>query len=137
EFYALTSKLDDFKIHFRTEGPNGIGRLKAFEVISDSALSVASTYRIRLWITDFEGNVQKTLKTDRAERKGKPFVQIYYTNQPLVFDRKKNDLYVFTRADTDYSSPGIWSGTMFLKMPSSDEPPKHVFELPSHFHDYV
>jgi len=138
EFYALSNALDDFKINFKREGPNGVGKLMAFEVISDSTLLIGSTYRIRLYITDFEGNLQKTLKTDIVDRKGYPFVQNYYTNQPLMYNQSLQDLYLYTGVDTDYNGPGIWSGTIFLKIPNLlDESARHMFELPSHFYDYV
>jgi len=55
-----------------------------------------------------------------------------------MYSKEKNDFYVFTRVDTDYNAPGIWSGTMFLKVPNdADRSAQHVFELPSHFDDYV
>src|SRR5690606_25177 len=54
------------------------------------------------------------------------------------YNKEKNDFYVFTRVDTDYDGPGIWSGTMFLKIPDfRDELSKHVFELPSYFNDFI
>jgi len=138
EFYGLVDSTNDFKIHFKTEGPNGIGKLKAFEVISDSTLIVGSSYRIRLFVTDFKGNLHKTLKTNIVERKGSPFVQGYSTFKPLVNNKINGDLYVFTGADTDYNAPGKWSGTMFLKIPNmEDESATHVFELPDHFYNYV
>ncbi|GAB3007829.1 hypothetical protein GCM10027284_27540 [Cyclobacterium sediminis] len=138
EFYALSKGGDNFKIHFKTEGPNGIGKLKAFEVISDSTLLVGSTHRIRLYVTDLMGNLIKTLKTNIIERKGFPFVQSYSTFNPLVNNKTNGDLYVLTGVDTDYNAPGKWSGTMFLKIPNmEDESAVHVFELPSHFYNYV
>jgi len=138
EFYALSEKGDDFKVRFQLDGPNAVGQLKAFEVISDSTLLIASTYRIRLYVTDFEGNLEKTIETGNTTRKGKPFVQIYNTNQPLVYDKSRNDFYVYTRVDTDYNGPGQWSGTMFLKIPGMrDESSRHVVKLPSHFDELV
>jgi len=138
EFYALSEKGDDFKVRFQLDGPNAVGQLKAFEVISDSTLLIASTYRIRLYVTDFEGNLEKTIETGNTTRKGKPFVQIYYTQEPLVYHKDMDDFYVFTRVDTDYFSPGIWSGTMFLKIHNrDDESNTHMFELPSRFNKYV
>ncbi|WP_162419578.1 DUF4221 family protein [Cyclobacterium roseum] len=91
EFYALSEKGDDFKVRFQLDGPNAVGQLKAFEVISDSTLLIASTYRIRLYVTDFDGNLKRTIKTDNPERIDKPYVQIYYSNQPLVIDKDKQD----------------------------------------------
>ena len=136
EFYGLVDSTNDFKIHFKTEGPNGIGKLKAFEVISDSTLIVGSTYRIRLFVTDFKGNLLKTLKTNIVERKDFPFVQRYGTSQPLLFDKGNQSVLVFARSDSDYNLPGKWSGTMFLKIPNmKDESAAHVFELPDHFYN--
>jgi|GEM_PF-1281958 len=138
ELYALNNDVDNLKIHFETEGPNGIGQLRAFELISDSTLLIGSTYRIRLYITDFEGNIQKTLKTDIADRKGYPFIQNYSTNQPLEYGEDRHALFVYTGVDTDFNSPGKWSGTMFLRLPDlEDESARHVFELPSHLSKYV
>ncbi len=138
EFYALSEKGEDFKVRFQLDGPNAVGQLKAFEVISDSTLLIASTYRIRLYVTDFDGNLKKTIKTNEVERKDKPFVQIYYTNQPIVFDRNKQDAFLFTRVDADFNSPGIWSGTMFLKVSTNNKGSiNHIFKLPSHFDNYI
>jgi hypothetical protein len=138
EFYSLDDSETNFRISYQQEGPNGIGSIKAFEIISDSTLLVATTYRVRLYVTDFKGNVVKTIKTDNSKRRGKPFVQIYYTNQPLLFDKTKQDAYVFTRVDTDYNGPGIWSGTMFLKASTiNDGSNNHVFDLPTHFDKYI
>ena len=121
ECYALSGWGKNFKVRFQVDGPNGVGQLKAFEVISDSTLLIASTYRIRLYVTDFEGSIKSIIKTDEVERKDKPFVQIYYSNQPVVFDRNKQDAFLFTRVDADFNSPGIWSGTMFLKASTINE----------------
>ncbi|MFO7825347.1 MAG: DUF4221 family protein [Cyclobacterium sp.] len=138
EFYSLSNEVEDFKVQFKTDGPNGVGKLMAFELISDDTLLIGSTYRIRLYVTNFEGDIVKILKTDIVERKGYPFVQNYYTNQPLVNNQSKKDLYIYTGVDTDYNGPGIWSGTMFLKIPDlEDEAASHVFELPDHFFGYV
>ncbi|WP_240469667.1 DUF4221 family protein [Cyclobacterium sp. SYSU L10401] len=138
EFYSLTKRKEDFKIPFQAEGPNGVGSIRGFELISDSTLLIGSSLRIRLYVTDLEGNLQKTLKTDIIERKGLPFVQLYYTYQPLMFNRKKNDLFVLARADTDVNFPGKWTGTVFLKIPElDDESARHIFELPSHLGKYV
>jgi hypothetical protein len=138
EFYALTTGEANFKVRFQPEGTNGIGKLKAFEVISDSTLVIASTYRIRLYVADFDGNIIKTIKTDDSGRMDKPFVQIYYTNQPLVFNERNQNAYVFTRVDTDYNGPGIWSGTMFLQTSTiQEEITDHIFNLPSHFNGYT
>jgi len=138
ECYALSGLGKNFKVRFQVEGPNGVGQLKAFEVISDSTLLIASTYRIRLYVTDFEGSIKSIIKTDEVERKDKPFVQIYYSNQPVVFDRNKQDAFLFTRVDADFNSPGIWSGTMFLKASTINEGSiNHIFKLPSHFDKYI
>ncbi|WP_339926500.1 DUF4221 family protein [uncultured Cyclobacterium sp.] len=138
EFYALSDKGEDFKVRFHLDGPNAVGQLMAFEVISDSTLLIASTYRIRLYVTDFEGNVIKTIKTDDTSRKGKPYVQMYYTQRPLVYHKSNDDFYVFTKVDTDYNGPGIWSGTMFMKIANSvNEPIQHILELPTFFNDFV
>ncbi|WP_073097573.1 DUF4221 family protein [Cyclobacterium lianum] len=138
EFFALSEEGENFKVNFQLDGPNGVGKLKAFEIISDSTLLIASTYRIRLYVTDFDGNLLRTIKTNEIERKGKPFVQTYYTHQPLIHDKRSDSFYVYTGVDTDFRGPGIWSGTMFLKMPNEiDSPPKHVFELSSYFNDFV
>lgn len=138
EFYDLADAKGNFKISFQNDGPNGIGQLTAFEVVSDSTLLIGSTYRTRLYISDLSGNILKVLSSDKVQRKGKSHVPIYYTNQPLMYSKEKNDFYVFTRVDTDYNAPGIWSGTTFLKVPNdADRSGKHVFELPPHFDDYV
>ena len=72
------------------------------------------------------------------ERKDKPFVQSYATNQPLLVDTIRRDLYVYTPVNSDYNLPGKWSGTMFLKIPElDDESARHVFQLPSHLSRYV
>jgi len=138
EFYALSDNGDDFNVSFNLDGPNAVGQLKAFEVISDSTLLIASSYRVRLYITDFKGNLKKTIKTDNIDRKGKPFVQIYYTFQPLIFNKTKQDAFVFTRVDWDYNAPGQWSGTMFLKISDlHSESSKHLFEVPPYFNDFI
>ncbi|MFC4870505.1 DUF4221 family protein [Negadavirga shengliensis] len=138
EFYALNNKVDDFKIHFKIEGPNGVGQIKAFELMADSTLLIGSSYRIQLYVTDLRGNLRKILKTDIVERKGNPSVQLYYTQQPLMFDKIRRNAFVYARGGSDYSEPGKWSGTMFLNIPNMDDKSaKHVFELPSHFYKYV
>lgn len=138
EFISLNEYGDDFQISFQEEGPNGVGKVKAFEVISDSTLLIASTYRIRLYNTDFNGNILDVIKTDDSERIGHSYVQIYYTNQPLLFSKVNQSSYVFTRVDTDYLKPGIWSGTMFLESSIKDRIKNdHIFKLPSHFEEYV
>lgn len=138
EFYSLTRREDDFKVHFQEEGPNGVGSIRAFELISDSTLLIGSSYRIRLYVTDLEGNLLQTLVTNTPERKGKTFMPIYYSNQPLMFDKSRQDAYVFTRVDTDFNGHGIWSGTMFLQASTLEEGlNNHVFELPTHFDNYI
>ena len=138
EFYALSDKGKDFKVRFHLDGPNAVGQLKAFEVISDSTLFIASSYRIRLYLTDFEGNLKKTIETHDTSRKGKPFVQMYSTQRPLLYHKSSDDFYVLTKVDTDYNGPGQWSGTMFMKIANSvNEPIQHVFELPKFFNDFV
>jgi hypothetical protein len=138
EFYSLSRREDDFKIHFQQEGPDGVGSIRAFEYISDSTLLIGGSFRIRLYVTDLKGSLQQTINTYLVERKDKPFVQSYATNQPLLVDRIRKDLYVYTPVNTDYNLPGKWSGTMFLKIPElDDELARHVFELPSHLSKYV
>ena len=138
EFYALSNTVDDFKVHFKTEGPNGVGQIKGFELMADSTFLIGSSYRIRLYVTDLKGNLLKTLKTDLVQRKGNPAIQLYYTQQPLVFDKIRNNVFIYARGQSDYNLPGKWSGTMFLKIPNmEDESATHVFELPSHFYNYV
>ncbi|WP_439484231.1 DUF4221 family protein [Cyclobacterium plantarum] len=138
EFYALSKRGDDFKVQFDLDGPNAVGQLKAFEMISDSTLLVASTYRIRLYVTDLEGNLKNTIKTDDTGRKGKPYVQMFYTNRPLLHQKENDDFYVFTGVDTDYNGPGIWSGTMFMRISNdTNETIQHVFELPAYFNDFI
>lgn len=138
EFYSLTKSEEDFKIPFQAEGPNGVGSIRGFEFISDSTLLIGSSIRIRLYVTDLEGNLLKILKTDIIERKGNPAIQLYYTQQPFMFDNSKGDAFVYARGSSDYSEPGKWSGTMFLKIPdNNDESAEHVFELPSHLYEYV
>lgn len=138
EFYDLTGSKGNFKISFQVDGPNGINQLKAFEVISDSSLLIGSNYRLRLYVSDLSGNILRIVNTYEVERKDKPYVPIYYTFQPLVVSKKKNDFLVFTKVDTDYDGPAIWSGTTFLKITDmQDESAKHVFELPSHLSKFV
>jgi len=138
EFYALSEKVNDFKVQFKVEGPNGVGQIRGFEFMADSTLLIGSTYRIRLYVTDLEGNLLETLRTDIVERKGNPSIQLYYTQQPLMFDNARADAFVYARGSSDYSEPGKWSGTMFLKIPdNNDESAEHVFELPSHLYEYV
>ncbi|HSI75303.1 MAG TPA: hypothetical protein VK957_05400 [Lunatimonas sp.] len=36
------------------------------------------------------------------ERTGFPAIQLYYTQQPLIVDKIKGDLYVFARGSMDY-----------------------------------
>ena len=102
EFYSMTRREDDFKIHFQEEGPNGVGSIRAFESISDSTLLIGSSYGIRLYVTDLEGNLKKILNTYHVERTGFPAIQLYYTQQPLIVDKIKGDLYVFARGSMDY-----------------------------------
>jgi hypothetical protein len=138
EFYSLTRHEDDFKIHFQEEGPNGVGSIRGFEFISDSTMLIGSSFRIRLYVTDLKGNLMKTLNTHHVERKDFPAIQLYYTQQPLMVDKIKGDLYIFVRGKSDYSAPGKWSGTTFLKIPDLDEESAvHIFELPAHLYKYV
>ncbi|MEX0884305.1 MAG: hypothetical protein WDZ72_12610 [Cyclobacteriaceae bacterium] len=37
------------------DGPNAVGQLKAFEVVSDSTLLIGGSLRVRLYLTDIEG----------------------------------------------------------------------------------
>jgi len=132
EFYALSDAFDNFKVQFKTEGPNGVGQIKGFELLADSTFLIGSSYRIRLYVTDLKGNLLKILKTDLKEREGNPAIQLYYTQQPLLVDRIRNQIFVYARGYSDYSLPGKWSGTMFLKIPNmDDESSTHMFELPS------
>jgi len=106
--------------------------------MSDSSLLLGTSFRVRLYVTDLKGNRQQTLMTNTPERNGKPFMPIYYSNQPLMFDKSKQDAYVFTRVDTDYNGPGIWSGTMFLQVSTIKEGSNsHVFKLSTHFDNYI
>jgi hypothetical protein len=69
---------------------------------------------------------------DRADF---PAIQLYYTQQPLLVDKMKGDLYVVARGPMDYIEPGSWSGTMFLKIPDlNEESAVHLFELPAHLY---
>lgn len=137
EFYALKDPHENFKVKFLREGPNGIGTLKGFVSLGDSSLLVGSSDRTQLFVADLEGNIIRRYKT-KVDRKDKPYVQIYYSTQPLIFSASINSIFVFTRVDTDYSTPGLWSGTSFLKI--TDHPHEelsHVFELPENLSAYV
>ena len=137
EFYALKAPHKNFKVKFLREGPNGIGTLKGFVSIGDSTLLVGSSDRTQLFVADLEGNIIRRYKT-KIERRDRPYVQIYYSEQPLIFDASSSSFFMFTRVDTDYSKPGLWSGSSFLKIPlSADEVVSHVFDLPDHLSAYV
>lgn len=137
EFYPLETKRFPIIVPFDKDGPNRIGKLKGFEVISDTSLLIGSSLRSQLYISNLEGEITKSVST-RFERDELPYVQIYYTNEPLVYSKDYKKIFVYTRVDTDYNSPGMWSGTMFLSLPlDKNDSPKHVLDLPSHFGDYV
>lgn len=137
EFYPLKASHKNFKVKFSREGPNGIGTLKSFVMLEDSTLLVGSSDRTQLFVADLKGNVIRRYRT-KVERKGKPYVQIYYSQQPLIFNASTNSIFVFTRVDTDYSTPGLWSGTSFLKIAEHEHgEASHVFELPEHLSEYV
>lgn len=137
EFYALKTTDENFKVKFAREGPNGIGTLKGFAMLDDATLLVGSSDRTQLFVADLKGNIISRYKT-RVDRKDKPYVQIYYSEQPLIFNASTNSIFVFTRVDTDYNRPGLWSGTSFLKVTEHPhEALSHVFELPEHLSEYV
>jgi hypothetical protein len=137
EFYSLKDPKENFKVNFLREGPNGIGTLKGFVSLGDSTLLVGSSDRTRLFVSDLEGNIIRRYKT-KVERRDGPYVQIYYSSQPLIFNASINSFFMFTRVDTDYSKPGLWSGSSFLKVSERiSEEASHVFELPKHLSAYV
>lgn len=137
EFYALKDSNDNFKIPYLKEGPDGVGILKGFTQLGDSTLLIGSSNRTQLFVSDLKGNIIIRYKT-KVDRKDKPYVQIYYSEQPLVFNASTNNFFVFTRVDTDYNRPGLWSGTSFLKIAEhAREEPTHVLELPGHLSEYV
>jgi hypothetical protein len=137
EFYALEAPHENFKVKFSREGPNGIGTLKGFAMLEDSTLMVGSSDRTQLFVADLEGNIIRRYKT-KVNRQGKPYVQIYYSEQPLIYNASTNSIFVFTRVDTDYNRVGLWSGTSFLKIAEhSHEGLTHVFELREHLSEYV
>lgn len=106
-------------------------------LLEDSTLLVGSSDRTQLFVTDLEGNIIRRYKT-KVDRKVKPYVQIYYSEQPLIFNASTKSFFVFTRVDTDYSRPGLWSGTAFLKIAEHEHGELgHVFELPEHLSEYV
>lgn len=139
EFYPLSDNTEKFSIKYQQEGPNGVRTIKAFEVMSDSTLLIGSSWRRELYITDFSGNVLQRIKSVEIEREdNKPFVQLYYTNQPLIYNRTKNTIFTFAAGDQDYNSPGLWSGTYFMKFTLGDRPlMEHVLNLPSHLSPLV
>src|SRR5690606_8275264 len=137
EFYALKTTDENFKVKFAREGPNGIGTLKGFAMLDDATLLVGSSDRTQLFVADLKGNIISRYKT-RVDRKDKPYVQMYYSEQPLIYNASTNSIFVFTRVDTDYNRPGLWSGTSFLKVTEHPhEALSHVFELPEHLSEYV
>ncbi|MCH7402378.1 DUF4221 family protein [Belliella kenyensis] len=139
EFYALSDDAESFSIKFQQEGPNGVRTIKAFEVLSDSTLLIGTSWRRELYITDFSGNVFQRINSIEVDREdNKPFVQLYYTNQPLIYSRTKNATFTFAAGDQDYNSPGLWSGTYFLKFTLDDRlQMEHVLNLPSHLSPLV
>ncbi|MCH7409617.1 DUF4221 domain-containing protein [Belliella sp. DSM 111904] len=139
EFYALSDDAESFSIKFQQEGPNGVRTIKAFEVLSDSTLLIGTSWRRELYITDFSGSVLSRINSVKKEREdGKPYVQIYYTNKPLIYSRTKNATFTFAAGDQDYNSPGLWSGTYFLKFIHADPlQMEHVLNLPSHLSPLV
>src|SRR5690606_15774151 len=56
EFYHLADPKGNFKIVFQEDGPNGINQIRAFEIMSDSTLLIGSNYRLRLYVSDLNGN---------------------------------------------------------------------------------
>ena len=139
EFYALSDDAESFSIKFQQEGPNGVRTIKAFEVMSDSTLLIGSSWRCELYVTDFSGNVLQRINSMEVEREDKkPFVQLYYTNQPLIYNQTKNTTFTFAAGDQDYNSPSLWSGTYFMKFTHGDRPQmEHVLNLPSHLSPLV
>ncbi|MFN3800995.1 DUF4221 family protein [Belliella pelovolcani] len=139
EFYPFSDDSEKFSVKYQQEGPNGVRTIKAFEVLSDSTLLIGSSWRREFYITDFSGNVLQRINSLEIEREdNKPFVQLYYTNQPLIYNRTKNTIFTFAAGDQDYNSPGLWSGTYFLKINLGDQPQlKHVLNLPSHLSPLV
>jgi hypothetical protein len=139
EFYALSDNAENFSIKYQNEGPNGVRTIKAFEVLSDSTILIGGSFRRELYISDFEGNVLNKINTVNKKRDdGKPFVQIYYTNRPLVYNEKTETIFTFAISDQDYYSNGLWSGTYFVEI-SNDQSyeMKHALNLPEHLSDLI
>ncbi|AFL84282.1 hypothetical protein Belba_1676 [Belliella baltica DSM 15883] len=139
EFYGLSDDAENFSIKYQQEGPNGVRTIKAFEVLSDSTLLIGSSWRRELYISDFSGNLLNKINSvekDRADRK--PYVQIYYTNKPLIFREKTQSVFTFSGADQDYFSPGLWSGTYFVEILTLEgHEMKHTLNLPEHLSQLV
>jgi hypothetical protein len=136
EFYHLTDSAQGFNIYFERKGPENLGVLKGFEILSDSLLIIAGSNRSQIMVSDFNGEIKRVIKTDIA-RNNNPVVQIYYSQQPLVYNDFKDEIYIFSRVDTDYRKPGLWSGTSFLNVRNSSDEVTHIFNLPEHLANYV
>ncbi|AFL84284.1 hypothetical protein Belba_1678 [Belliella baltica DSM 15883] len=139
EFYGLSDDAENFSIKYQQEGPNGVRTIKAFEVLSDSTLLIGSSWRRDLYVTDFSGNVLNKINSVEKERAdGKPYVQIYYTEKPLIYREKNQSIFTFAKADQDYNSPGLWSGTYFAKFSLLDgQVMEHSLSLPEHLSTLV
>jgi len=139
EFYALSSKAENFSIKFQQEGPNGVKTIKSFEILDDSTILIGGSYRREMYICDYSGNVLKRINSVKKERNdGKPFVQIYSTNRPLIYRKQTESFLTFAIADQDYYAPGLWSGTYFLELAKDENREmKHAFNLPEHLSNLV
>ncbi len=139
EFYHLADSSKNFNIHFQKEGPNGVNMLKAFKVISDSTILIGGSFRSELYLSDFEGNIIQRINTVNKERAdGKPFVQIYSTNRPFLIDQARKYAYQFAIVDQDYFSPGLWSGSYFVKVKISEGfEINHVLDFPESISEMV
>ncbi|GAB2623617.1 DUF4221 family protein [Belliella aquatica] len=139
EFYGLSDDTENFSIKYQQEGPNGVRTIKAFEVLSDSTLLIGSSWRRELYISDFSGNLLNKINSvekERADRK--PYVQIYYTNNPLIYSEKTQSIFTFAIVDQNNYLPGIWSGTYFVEISTLEgNEMKHTLKLPEYLSDLV
>ncbi len=136
EFYGLEDSDHYFSIHIEDEEMYPIASLRAFHLYPDSTLLVAGSYRRAAYLVDFLGNVQATYKT-MVDRPDGEYVPMYYGQIPLIAYPDGQHFLISTKVDTDYFLPGIWSGTMFLKVKKDSPTYQHVFPLPEFFSKLV
>jgi hypothetical protein len=72
-----------------------------------------------------------------VDRPDGEYVPMYYGQIPLVAYPDGQHFLISTKVDTDYFSPGIWSGTSFLKIKKDNPTYQHVFPLPEFFSNLV